>query len=142
MAIAMRGLKVKPTYGILIGVAFSGGLERIQFPNRDVQSLRDGFILSQLDGEGMRQMQLQQEQAIKETFEYHLLKQASDATGVNIPDLRQSSNPETQTNRSNIMLRTTGAGDNNVNGMPTSDSGIGNNDVNGMPTSDSVTYWQ
>ena len=84
----------------------------------------------------MRQMQLQQERAIKETFKYHLLKQASDATGVNISDLRQSSNAETQTNRINSLLRTTGIGNNDVNGVPTSDFGIGNNDVTGMPTSD------
>ena len=68
MAEAMRGLKFKPAYESLIGVAFPDGLERIKFPNRDAIFWRDGFMLSQLDGEGMRQMQLQQEQAIKETF--------------------------------------------------------------------------
>ena len=35
MAKAMRGLKVKPTYESLTGVAFSDGLEHIKFPNRD-----------------------------------------------------------------------------------------------------------
>ena len=35
MAIAMRGLKAKPSYEQLIGVATSGGLENIKFPNRD-----------------------------------------------------------------------------------------------------------
>ena len=65
MAIAMRGLKVKPTYEDWIGVALSDGLEHIKFLNRDAGFLRDGFILRQLDGDGVRQMQLQQEQAIK-----------------------------------------------------------------------------
>ena len=55
----------------------------------------------------MGQMQLQQEQAIKETFKEHLLKQASDATGVNISVLRQPPNAETQINRINTMLRPT-----------------------------------
>ena len=55
----------------------------------------------------MRQMQLKQEQAIKETFKQYLLKQASDATGVNISDLRQSSNAETRHNRISTMLRPT-----------------------------------
>ena len=64
----------------------------------------------------------------------HLLKQASDA--VNISGLRHSSNAETQTNRINTMLRTTGSGINDVNGMPTSSFGTGNNDVNCIPTSD------
>ena len=107
MAEAMRGLKVQPTYESLIGVAFSDGLEHIELPNRDAEFLRDGFILSQLDGEGMRQMQLQREQAIKATFKEHLFKQASDVTGVNISDSRHSPNAETQTHRINDMLRPT-----------------------------------
>ena len=61
MAIAMRGLRVRPQYEELIGVAKSGGLGNVQFPDRNSKFLRDGFILSQLDGEGTRQMQLQQE---------------------------------------------------------------------------------
>ena len=68
MVIATRGLKVKPTYEDLIGAAYSYGSKQIIFPNRDANFSRDGFILSQLDGEGTRQMQVQQEQAIKETF--------------------------------------------------------------------------
>ena len=48
-------------------------------------------------------MQLQQEPAIKQTS----LKKASGTTGVNISDLRHSSNAETQTNRINSMLRPT-----------------------------------
>ena len=35
MAIAMRGLKVKPSYEQLIGVATSYGLENDKFPNRN-----------------------------------------------------------------------------------------------------------
>ena len=65
------------------------------------------LFLSQLDGEGMRQMQLQQENPIKETFKEDLLKKASDTTGVDISDLRHSSNAETQTSRINNMLRPT-----------------------------------
>ena len=84
MAIAMRGLRVRPRYEDLIGAASSDGLESIKLPNRDAKFLRDGFIMSQLDGGGMRQMQLQPEQAIKESVKDHLLKHASDATGVNI----------------------------------------------------------
>ena len=96
MAIAMRGLRVRPQSEDLVGVAYSDGLEQIKFPNRSAKFSREGFILSQLDGEGIRQMQIQQEQAIKETFREHLLKQASNATGVSISDLRQPSNAEAQ----------------------------------------------
>ena len=34
MSIAMQGSRVKPTYGQLIGVAVSDGLEQIKFLNR------------------------------------------------------------------------------------------------------------
>ena len=61
----MKGLKLKPKYEELIGVAVSDKLYNIKFPNRDATFLRNGFVLSQLDGEGMRQMQIQQEQASK-----------------------------------------------------------------------------
>ena len=68
MAIAMKGLRVRPQYEQLIGVAKSDGLEHIKFSNRDAEVFREGFILRQLDGEGTRQMQLQQEEAIRHAF--------------------------------------------------------------------------
>ena len=68
MAKSVKGLKVKPTYEYLIGVAFPGGLEQIKFPNRDAAFLRDGWILSQLDGEGMRAMEQQQHRHVKEVY--------------------------------------------------------------------------
>ena len=58
--------RFKATYEHLVGVAVSDGLDNIRFPNRDATFLRNGFVLSQLDGEGMRQMEKQQEMASKE----------------------------------------------------------------------------
>ena len=123
MAIALRGLRVKPSYEQLIGVAFSDELENVKSPSRDATFLGNGFVLSQLDGEGMRVLQLQQEQAMKEPLKDHLLKQTSQETGVNISDLRTPSNAKKQI-RINNMLRNTGTGDNDVNGIPTADSGF------------------
>ena len=60
MAYATQGLRLKPTYEQLIGVALSDGLENIKFPNRNASFLRNGYVLSQLDGEGMRIMEDQQ----------------------------------------------------------------------------------
>ena len=74
MAIAMRGLRVKPSYEQLVNVAVPDGLEQIKFPNRDASFLRNGFVLSQLDGGGMRQMEHQQEMASKQAYKEHLLK--------------------------------------------------------------------
>ena len=75
MSQAIKGLRVKPTYEDLIGVAVSDKLYNIKFPNRDSTFLRNGFVLSQLDGEGMRSMEKQQEMASKEAFKEHLLKE-------------------------------------------------------------------
>ena len=61
----MRGLRVRPQYEDLVGVASSYTLQHIKFPNRSAKLLCQGSILSQLDGEGMRVMQIQQDQAIK-----------------------------------------------------------------------------
>jgi hypothetical protein len=74
MANSIKGLRVKPSYEQLIGVAVSDELRNIKFPNRDAKFLREGFVLSQLDGEGQREMEKQQEMASKESYKEHLLK--------------------------------------------------------------------
>ena len=43
MAIAMRGLKVKPSCEQLIGVASSDGLEQLKSPNRDASFVKKLF---------------------------------------------------------------------------------------------------
>ena len=35
MTVAVKGLRTKPTYEQLIGIAISDGLEQIKFPNRN-----------------------------------------------------------------------------------------------------------
>ena len=75
MSYAIKGLRVKPSYEQLINVAVSDGLEQIKFPNRDASFLRNGFVLSQLDGEGARIMEKQQEMASKQAFKESLLKE-------------------------------------------------------------------
>ena len=68
MAIAMKGLRLKPPYEDLIPVAVSDGLGHIKTPNRNASFLRHGFILSQLDGEGVRAMEGQQQRHMKEVY--------------------------------------------------------------------------
>ena len=51
-------------------------------------------MLSQLDGEGMRQMEKQQEMASKESYKEHLLKEIAKNTGANIHDSRNDSHQE------------------------------------------------
>ena len=104
MTVAMKGLRLKPTYEQLIGVAVSDGLEHIRSPNRNASFLRNSFVLSQLDGEGMRQMERQQEMASKESYKEHLLKEIAKNTGANIHDLRNDSHQELRTDRINQTL--------------------------------------
>ena len=75
MSIAMRGLKLKPNYEELINVAVSDKLYNSKFTNRGASFLRAGYVMSQLDGEGMRTMERQQEMASKEAYKEHLLKE-------------------------------------------------------------------
>ena len=79
---------MKPTYDDLIGVAYSDGLAQIIFPNKDAKFLRDGFILSHLDGEGARQMQSQQEEVSRHAFKERLLKHIAMNTGSNLSDMK------------------------------------------------------
>ena len=61
--------------------------------------MRDGFILSQLDNEGVRQMQLQQEQASKQAFKDSLLKQIAINTGSDLSDMRNQNEADLRTER-------------------------------------------
>ena len=68
-------VELKPNYEGLINVAVSGKLYNIKFPNRDAPFLRNGFALSQLDDEGARIMERQQEMTSKEAYKEHLLNE-------------------------------------------------------------------
>ena len=75
MSYAIKGLRVKPSYEQLVNVAVSDKLYNIKIPNRDSTFLRNGFLLSQLDGEGTRIMHKQQEMASTESYREQLLKE-------------------------------------------------------------------
>ena len=55
--------------------------------------------MSQLDGEGMRTMERQQETASKEAYKEHLSKQIATNTGANIHDSRNDSHQELRADR-------------------------------------------
>ena len=77
----MKGLIIKPTYEQLIGIAVSDGLEQIKFPNRNAKFLREGFVMSQLDGEGARVMEDQQQRHTKEVYMDSALRSLSSERG-------------------------------------------------------------
>ena len=125
MSIAMKGLRLKPKYKDLISVAVSDKLYNIKFPNRDAKFLREGFVLSQLDGEGMRAMERQQEQASKEAHKELLLKEITKNTGANFHDLRNYSHQELRTERvENALHFDNSQDDDDVDMTHTTSSGV------------------
>ena len=71
----------------------------LNFLNRDAKFIREGFVMSQLDGEGMRQMEKQQEIASKQAFKENLLKYIAINTGANLSGLRSEPHQELRTDR-------------------------------------------
>ena len=76
----------------------------VKFPNRDASFLRNGYVVSQLNGEGVRTMERQQEMASKEAYKEHLSKEIAQSTGANIHDLKNGSHQELRTDRVNQAL--------------------------------------
>ena len=99
MANSIQGLRVKPSYEQLVSVAVPDGLETIKFPNRNSPFLRNWFIMSQLDGEGIIIMDKQQDIASKQAFKYKILKDIAINTGANLHDLRSESHQEMRDDR-------------------------------------------
>ena len=105
----MQGLRLKPTYEQLIGVAVSDGLENIKFRNRNATFLRNGFVLSQLDGEGARIMEDQQKKHIKEVYMDSALRSlasehGSDNGSVSNVSFKSAHTQNTAVARINAML--------------------------------------
>jgi hypothetical protein len=98
-----NGLKVKPTYEKLIEYIADPN-DKISLPNRTAKFLRDGFILSQLDGEGFYIMEQQREQYLKEEYKESLLKLIAANTGIDARDLRQEGEHQRRQERHENMF--------------------------------------
>ena len=107
MTVAMKGLRIKPTYEQLIGIAVSDGLEQIKIPNRNSKFLREGFVMSQLDGEGARVMEEQQQRHNKEVYMDSALRSLASERGsdsVSNFSFKSAHTQNTQTERTNAMI--------------------------------------
>ena len=103
----MQGLRVKPSYEQLMNVAVSDGLEQIKFLNRDATFLGNGYVLSQLDGDGMRIMEDQQKRHIKEVYMDSALRSlASDRSSDSVSNFsfKSAHTQNTAIERINAML--------------------------------------
>ena len=103
----MQGLRIKPSYEQLIGVAVSDELEHIKIPNRNAKFLREGFVMSQLGGEGARVMEEQQERHNQEVYMDSALRSlASDRSSGSVSNFsfKSAHTQNTATERINAML--------------------------------------
>ena len=66
-----KGLRARPTFDTIVNY-LQTKQEKIKYPDRTAKRLRESPYLTQLDGEGMGEMDEQQEKAM-------LLKQLDDA---------------------------------------------------------------
>ena len=101
------GLRVKPTYEQLVNVAVSDEFENIIFPNRNAKFLREGFVVSQLDGEGARVVEDQQQRHIKEVYMDPALRPLPSERGsdsVSNLSFKIAHTQNTQTEKTNAMI--------------------------------------
>ena len=81
------GLRKKDTYEELINYLLNDQ-EKINYPNRYAKQLRESPYLTQLDGEGMGEMELQQENKIKEEQRTNTIRQAAATTNQSVSGIR------------------------------------------------------
>ena len=81
-----NGLRKRETYDQLVDF-----IERdptiVHYPNRRATQLRESPYLTQLDGEGMRQMESLEINRFKAQEKKHILKQMSTETGHSVAEL-------------------------------------------------------
>ncbi len=98
-------LRIRPLYEQLIDTALSDNNRNIKFPNRNATFLRNGFELSQLDGEGQRVMERQQQRAASENYKQSLIKQSAIDSGISASSLRTEVDYQNRQDRVDRMFK-------------------------------------
>ena len=104
------GLRIRSSYEQLIGTALSDENKNIKFPNRDATFLRNGFELSQLDGEGQRAMERQQQMAVSENYKQSLIKQIASDSGTSASSLRTEVDSQNRKDRVDGIFKSSSEG--------------------------------
>ena len=81
-----KGLRKRPTYDELV-YFIETDPERIHYPDRTATQLRESHYLTQLDGEGMQQMDSLHTNRMKEQQKRHILQDMADQTGKSINEI-------------------------------------------------------
>lgn len=81
------GLRKRPTFEGIVDYLASGQ-EKVKFPDREAKFIRNHPYLTQLDGEGMHEMEVQQENAWREQETERRVKDMSSKGFHSVPELR------------------------------------------------------
>jgi hypothetical protein len=81
------GLRQRPTFEGIVDY-ISNGQETVKYPDRLAKFMRNHPYLTQLDGEGMTEMQEQQENMWKEQEKEHRVKELSSRGTQSAPEVR------------------------------------------------------
>jgi hypothetical protein len=84
---AMLGLRKKETYEALINYLLTDQ-EIIRYPDRYAKQLRESPYLTQLDGEGMGEMQEQQERHFKEEQRENTIRQVASTSNQSVSQIK------------------------------------------------------
>ena len=89
------GLKKKPTLKVLAD-RIENEPNAIKYPDRTATLIRNSFALSQLDGEGLREMEHQQAQPMAEVAKEHAIRHLAKNSDMNHADLSDKANTATR----------------------------------------------
>ena len=92
---ASYGLKKKPTLNELAD-RIENAPNTIKYPNRTATIVRNSFELSQLDGEGMREMEQQQAQQMAEVAKESAIRNLAKNSDMNHADLSEKAKAATR----------------------------------------------
>ena len=101
---ASYGLKKKPTLNDLAD-RIENEPNTIKYPDRTATTVRNSFELSQLDGEGMRQMEQQQAQQMAEVAKENAIRNLANNSYMNHADLSEKAKVVTRSQSVQAMLR-------------------------------------
>ena len=103
---APYGLKKKPTLTEVI-TQIETEPNTIKYPDRTATLVRNSFELSQLDGEGMREMEQQQAQQMAEVAKENAIRNLAKNSDVAHADLSEAAKAATRSQSVQTMLKAT-----------------------------------
>ena len=135
---ASYGLKKKPTLNDLAD-RIENEPNTIKYPDRTATTVRNSFELSQLDGEGMRQMEQQQAQQMAEIAKENAIRNLAKNSDMNHADLSEKAKVVTKSQSVQAMLRPVSSDKETQDSRPTQ-HGESQTDIKQHESSSSQTH--